>query len=68
MTRTSYRDLLRTADRIVDMEGQTQQLEARTMKAAELCSWDGVERKLANLRKFETHISLDSEFSRSKTL
>ncbi|RPA83791.1 hypothetical protein BJ508DRAFT_413133 [Ascobolus immersus RN42] len=56
---TSYRDLLRTADRIVEMEGQTQELEARTRRAAELCSWEGVEKKLANLKKFETLMSVD---------
>ncbi|KAL6708336.1 hypothetical protein ACN47E_003260 [Coniothyrium glycines] len=51
----SYRDLLDTAETIIDMEVRMQQVESRLSRVGRSCNSSGIERISSNLVKMDTH-------------
>ncbi|KAH8149619.1 uncharacterized protein LAJ45_06250 [Morchella importuna] len=55
----SYRDLLRTAERIVEMDRDAQQVESCLAETSRTCSSRLLERKARNLRMFEERVGAE---------
>ena len=51
--RESYRDLLRTAEEIIEMDRSAQKVESKLAEASRNCNWRLLEKKARNLRAFQ---------------
>jgi hypothetical protein len=58
---TSYRDLLDTAETIVDMEGSMEQVEAKLTRAGRNCNSRTMERITANTRRVKSAAHADAD-------
>jgi hypothetical protein len=56
----SYRDLLGTAERIIEMDSQMQEVEVILGQAAQKCNSGAVERIFQNFGRFQAEKSLKS--------
>lgn len=54
--RTSYRDLLGTAESIIDMDGELQQVESYFVDMGRKCDSRLLEKKISNLRSWNGDI------------
>ena len=56
MTRESYRDLLRTAEKIIEMDGSMQKVESNLAETSRNCNYRLMEKKARNVLLFQERV------------
>lgn len=58
MLRESYRDLLRTAEKIIEMDGSMQGVESNLAEASRNCNYRLMEKKARNVLLFQEKVGV----------